>query len=60
MTHHGQIEGNGHCLELYENGRLGIAVENRADEERYRLFPGQNQADVYRRVKQDFTSRSLA
>ncbi len=59
MRHHGQIEVGGNVLEVYENGRLHIAVETRTDEDRYGLFLGRNRADVQRYVKQDFTRRGL-
>jgi hypothetical protein len=55
----GQMEVGGILLDVYENGRFTIAVEARPDEERYGLFLGQNQADVRRRAKQDFTRRGM-
>ena len=59
LQHHGQIEIGNISLDVYDNGRFTIAIETRPDEERYGLFLGQNQADVRRRAKQDFTRRGM-
>jgi len=55
----GKLAFNGSTFDLYQKGRRVVAVEYRADENRYSFYIGKDIDDLCRRTAKDLLRRRL-
>jgi len=55
----GKLAFNGSTFDLYQKGRRVVAVEHRADENRYSFYIGKDMDDLCRRTAKDLLRRRL-